>query len=506
MNRISALELVTVLALTVVGGCVEKSKDLTRSEREQISRFVSEEATTPEHPLDIGFEDKITLTGYDLSAESWTPGRPMTITWHWKVDRALEDGWRLFTHVSDGHEGARINEDGSGVVRELYQPGRWKAGEYIRDQQEITLPADWNATTAIAYVGLWHGDHRLRITRGPNDGDNRARAATIPVGASAANGAAETPTPAREFPTLAVGRADAVTIDGRLDEAAWQRAAATGAFVNTMTGTPADFRVVAKALWDDENLYVAFEVEDTYLASEYRNQDDHLWEKDAVEIMVDPDGDGRNYFEMQVSPRNVSFDTRYDSRRQPQPIGHADWQSNLRSAVTLRGEVDDDDEDEGYTVEIAIPWTAFAAGEPPARAPRAGEEWRANFYVMDTQESGQRANGWSPPKVGDFHVPDRFGALRFEGASRADGPTVVQPDSPLGMAVMPQLPPGLRQRIQQQGNIPDLERARRDDNRPQQGETMPTPENPVGMAATPMAATPMAATPMGAAPMDPAAN
>ena len=38
----------------------------------------------------------------------------------------------------------------------------------------------------------------------------------------------------------------------------------------------------------------------------------------------------------------MSFDTRYDSRRQPQPIGHTDWQSNLRSAVTLRGTIDPD--------------------------------------------------------------------------------------------------------------------------------------------------------------------
>ena len=36
-----------------------------------------------------------------------------------------------------------------------------------------------------------------------------------------------------------------------------------------------------------------------------------------------------------------------------------------------------------------------------------------NFYVMDKRETGIRAVGWSPPKVGDFHVPRRFGKLTF---------------------------------------------------------------------------------------------
>ena len=51
--------------------------------------------------------------------------------------------------------------------------------------------------------------------------------------------------------------------------------------------------------------------------------DAHLWEQDAVELMIDPDGDGKNYFELQLSPTELVFDTRFDSRRQPQPFGHA---------------------------------------------------------------------------------------------------------------------------------------------------------------------------------------
>ncbi len=440
------LALATTVATT---GCVERSRELTRTEREQLAQYVSETATTPQHELDISFEDKVFLVGYDLSSETWTPGQEMTITWHWRVERALEDGWNLFTHVADANDSSRLNEDGTGIVRELYPPGRWKAGEHIRDPQPITLPADWSAPQAVVYLGLWNGPHRLRITRGANDGDNRARAASIPTGVSAAN-TNRAPTAPQVPSVVANAVADsAITLDGNLDEPAWVAATATSPFVNTMSGGAAEFRATAKVLFGDEHLYVGFVVDDDFLKSEFTDRDDHLWEADCVEIMVDPDGDGRNYFELQVNPRNAAFDTRYDSRRNPGPIGHDDWDSGIRSAVQVRGTIDDDEEDQGYTVEIAIPWTGFAQGTPPATKPSAGDHWRVNFYVMDSREEGQRAAGWSAPRVGDFHVPARFGRVNF-GTPTAAAPTAAPTAAPAaaGPAGTPMLAPQVQRALQ----------------------------------------------------------
>ena len=406
-----------VLALIIplaLSGCVEKSRELNAAQRERLRELVRREPTTPERALGVAFEDKVELVGVDLSADRWRPGSTLTVTWHWKVDRALEEGWNLFTHVTDSAGNNLTNADQDGPMRELYPPGRGKAGDYVLDRQAIALPPGVSASEVKLFVGLWKGNERLGIVRGPNDGDDRAPGATLPTGAPADAPAAP------EGKEVDVPRLGGITLDGVLDEPAWQRAANTGVFVNTLTGGQATFTASARVGWDDDNLYVAFEVADDYLKSAFRERDDHLWEADVVEIMADPGGDGRNYFEMQVSPRNVVFDTRYDTRRNPGPIGHADWDSGLRSAVALRGEVDDDDEDQGYTVEIAIPWASFAAGTPPASRPAADEVWRVNFYVMDAREAGQRAAAWSPPRVGDFHVPARFGALRFAGPADAE--------------------------------------------------------------------------------------
>ncbi len=204
-------------------------------------------------------------------------------------------------------------------------------------------------------------------------------------------------------------------LDGSFDDPAWGVAKNSGVFVETRKGGAAGIQASAKLLWDAQHLYVGVDVNDALLRASDRDHDAHLWEQDCVELMLDPDGDGKNYFEIQVSPRGVVFDTRYDARRVPKPFGHLDWDSQIRVGVSPRGEIDDREPDDGYSVEIAIPWQAFSLDGKPVRSPEIGEEWRVNLYVMDLGAERQQAAAWSPLGTGDFHVPSRFGILAFEG-------------------------------------------------------------------------------------------
>lgn len=219
--------------------------------------------------------------------------------------------------------------------------------------------------------------------------------------------------PRTSIPELHVRRAaSAPSIDGDLSE--WDDAARTEVFVGTMDGSHLSLAPSARLMWDDDALYVAMELDDPLLRAPGQAQDDHLWEHDCVELMIDPDGDERRYLELQVSPRNVVFDTWFDTYRAPQPFGHVAWSSGLRSAVHARGTIDDDEADEGYSVEIAIPWSAFVAAGRQAVPPSEGETFRLQLYVLDERSDGQWAVGWSAPMVGDFHVPPRFGHVIFD--------------------------------------------------------------------------------------------
>ncbi|MGC4063749.1 MAG: carbohydrate-binding family 9-like protein [Polyangiaceae bacterium] len=226
------------------------------------------------------------------------------------------------------------------------------------------------------------------------------------------------PVPTYQVRRLAAG--DRVKLDGRLDEPFWHTTPQTQPFVHPGTGESlpesAPLGGTARLRWDDEHLYVAIVAKDIDVRGGFAKdaRDPHLWTKDTVEIMLDPEGDGdnRDYYEIQVNPQGLVFDSHFDDYNRPrvlpdEPFGHEDWSALLERTITIQGTIDDpNDVDEGYVVELAMPFRALANIERP----RKGTVWRANFYVM--QNNG--GVSWSPILgQGNFHKASRFGRLEF---------------------------------------------------------------------------------------------
>jgi len=70
-----------------------------------------------------------------------------------------------------------------------------------------------------------------------------------------------------------------IKVDGVFDEPSWRAAKSTGAFrANDGSQTPTS-KVEAKMIWDDSNLYFAFECEDTDLFATMTKRDEHLWQE-----------------------------------------------------------------------------------------------------------------------------------------------------------------------------------------------------------------------------------
>jgi hypothetical protein len=410
-----------VCALVGSPSCTEREV-MSQSDRINAKDIVLSGPPSPEQRVDIKFEDKITLIGYDLSAPAVREGAAFTVTWYWHVRAPLGEGWKVFTHLADATDQNRLNLDAVRPLRKLHPEETWARGEYLRDVQEITLPSTWNSPKLRFYMGFWNGPHRLHVTQGTHDADNRARALELTVLESDQVG---------ELPRLVARRLRApLTLDGKLDEADWKAAEKSTAFVQTMTGADGSFPARVRVAYDAQKLYLGYEVTDDFLKCSFAKQDDHLWEQDTIEVMIDPEGDAKNYFEIQVSPTGLSFDTRYDSRRKPQPFGDLAWSSRTEAKVGLDGTPNDDDADKGYTVEMAVPWEALAAGTTKAPPPSADTTWRMNFFVMDAREKGQRAVGWSPPLVGDFHTLERFGQVVFPEAAVPAAAAAAAPAAP----------------------------------------------------------------------------
>jgi hypothetical protein len=202
-----------------------------------------------------------------------------------------------------------------------------------------------------------------------------------------------------------------ILIDGVLAESAWNRAERAGPFVRSLDGKPCEVQTVARLLWDDDNLYVAFQAEDPDISTPFTRDDEPLYTSNVVEIFLNPSGDLTRYDEIELAPSNALFDASFTGRRQGMDLS---WSSRAKHAVHLDGTLNDSrDVDRGWTAELAIPFASLTG--MPAPHPRRGDRWRFNLYRL-RQNPAQRGEGqaYSPPMVGDFHALDRFATMRFE--------------------------------------------------------------------------------------------
>ena len=250
-----------------------------------------------------------------------------------------------------------------------------------------------------------------------------------------------------------------VVVDGALTEAAWRAAPWTDVFVDIEGDLkPAPrFRTRAKMVWDDTDFYVAIDMEEPDLWATLTTHDSVIFNDNDVEVFVDADGDTHTYAELELNALNTAWDLMLVKPYRDGGPPVTAWEATgLRSAVALRGTLNHPgDCDDGWTVEIAIPWRALRETAPGKRPPRAGDQWRVNFsrvewltdqkdgrYLKRLDATTGRPVGpdnwvWSPQGVVDMHMPERWGLVQFSGRTSGLGtePFVDDPDDAVKWAL-----------------------------------------------------------------------
>ncbi len=233
-------------------------------------------------------------------------------------------------------------------------------------------------------------------------------------------------------------------IDGVLSEADWGGAALTEPFL--LYGRTAHNNTQAKILWDDTNLYIAFICEDTDVWTTFTKRDSYLYQNDVVEVFLDPDGDGLNYAEFEVSPLNIVADLLLD--KPYSAGGHGNWGWNLDgmlTGVTVNGTVNVRDSlDTLWTCEMALPFEGLAPiASSMAFPPKAGDSWRGNLFRQDylrTPTNIVEPTSWSATdSAHGFHVPSTFGTITFSGEV-VSGVKNVNPPQPATFALLGNYP------------------------------------------------------------------
>ncbi len=231
--------------------------------------------------------------------------------------------------------------------------------------------------------------------------------------------------------------------DGKLEEASWQSAPWTDPFVDIEGQQhPAPrFRTRAKMLWDDTFFYLAFDLEETDIWGTLTDRDAVVYNDNDVEVFIDPDGDTHDYYEIEVNPLGTVFDLMLlQPYRDGGPSIIAWDATGSRMGITHRGTLNHPgDRDEGWTVEMGIPWRILREAAPGRRPPRAGEQWRVNLSRVEwpcevkngnytkriDQATGRPVPSdnwvWSPQGVIDIHLPERWGFVQFSGKAAGAG-------------------------------------------------------------------------------------
>ncbi|HOT95687.1 MAG TPA: carbohydrate-binding family 9-like protein [bacterium] len=207
-------------------------------------------------------------------------------------------------------------------------------------------------------------------------------------------------------------------LTGSIDDPVWQKAAKID-LVEAVSGRPGRWATSVRVAWSECFLHVAFACQDDYVWGTILEHDGPIYDQECVEIFLNPSGCRHQYFEINLSPKNVVFDAcilnhRTEERPEAPFIGLPAWEAEgLRTAVAVQGIADRPGLASGWSAEYALPFAALcgAAHQPP----QPGDLWRINFYRIDSPRLGvQELYAWSPVLLGTFHRPWRFGYLRFD--------------------------------------------------------------------------------------------
>ncbi|HLL74548.1 MAG TPA: carbohydrate-binding family 9-like protein [Pyrinomonadaceae bacterium] len=193
---------------------------------------------------------------------------------------------------------------------------------------------------------------------------------------------------------------------GDLDHAAWEDARPVGiARLWSGEDAPPARHAESRLLWTADALLVRFvcRQEEPLIvnaAPEVHRKTIGLWDRDVCELFVAPHAHApQRYFEFEVAPTGEWLDLALEKTAGGRVT---DWDYSSGMTVAARA-------GEGQlTLAMRVPFAAL--GRKPAR----NDVWRANLYRC-VGAGWSRYLAWLPTYTPEpnFHVPEKFGRLKF---------------------------------------------------------------------------------------------
>ena len=223
-------------------------------------------------------------------------------------------------------------------------------------------------------------------------------------------------------PVYKVARArQPITIDGKMDEAAWKNAESVSFDYFYRADKPVDKQTSKfRMLWDSVNVYLFFECEDTSLTVRETKPDGRPYLDDCAEFFVVPVPDSiYMHFGFEVNLTKAAYDYivlwRYHNNR---TFFISGYNPAFKVEATYDGTINNEkDRDKGWKMEFQIPFVALNNFQNVAR-PRPGVKWAFQAVRQDRNLVDDRFRSTSTlyPVYDiklDVHQPNRFGLMEF---------------------------------------------------------------------------------------------
>jgi hypothetical protein len=254
-----------------------------------------------------------------------------------------------------------------------------------------------------------------------------------------AEGALSTQPPhPRSYGCVRVNRQPA--LDGNVDHASWKAAPWSEGFLDIegpQHRPQPCLKTRVKMLWDAKCLYIGAKMEEPNLWATLTERDSVIFYDNDFEVFLDPDDDNHQYVELEINALNTVWDLLLPKPyRDGGPAVDGYDIKGLRTGVKLDGILNDvSGKAKGWSVTIAIPWSALATLSFNPMPPKAGDRWRINFSRVEwdlevVEGKFQKVKGkpehnwvWSPQWAINMHRPETWGFLEFQ-----DKASPVKPD------------------------------------------------------------------------------
>lgn len=206
-----------------------------------------------------------------------------------------------------------------------------------------------------------------------------------------------------------------ISIDGNWDKAQWKGVKEIP-IINFMGEIPAFRPVVrAKMMYDEENLYLIYKVDDRHIRIENDKFNGPVSHDACVEFFFSPDADWPlRYFNVEINAGGTPL-MAYHPEGKRVSMTEDDFK-DVEIAHTLPRKLEQ---------EISEPVTWFLEFKLPldmlrkysnVTQPRKGVSWKANFYKTSSKSTNPHYLTWAvvDNPVPQFHLPQFFGTLIFK--------------------------------------------------------------------------------------------